>query len=265
MRGLKGNSGWKKWIEGNWKNAGFFMLPAAVVILILFIVSVDKPTDLKSPDPAAGDRTLATQDMADRPGGQQDETGMDVKQTPVPGELKQDEIPELTALIEAYCHAKEDIDPAALNRVFGREEGGAEEQEAMRIQMEKVSLLVDGYDSVICYYMDGPEPDTYVLYPYFEIYYKDAVMAMPCLTWAYAKKDENGQFYMTQDISGGVKSFISDTGGTEAVKALVEQVKEKAAEAVAGDETLMRIYGNNSSYGDSGASMVEIIAPKDAE
>lgn len=268
MKTWKRGTGNKWWPEGEQRVARFLILPVAAIILVLLIIIADNPS--KKMDASVSSEQSSTVQAVTEPA--EPETGgtIEVKQkeitqneiTPdeIP-ELKQDEIPELTALVRSYCQAKTDCEPSELDRVFGRESGSEEEQEAQRSEMERISRMVEGYENITCYHIDGPEPGTYVIYPYFEIQYKDAQMLMPSLTWAYAVQGEDGEFYMTQDISDSVAGYIAGTGQTEAVKALVAQVNESQAEAVAADQVLKQIYDENARNSLGDGSSVEIVAP----
>lgn len=268
MRTWKRGTGNKWWPEGEQRVARFLILPVAAIILVLLIIIADNPS--KKKDASVSSEQSSTVQAVTEPaepesGGtmemkQNEITQNEIKPDEIP-ELKQDEIPELTALVRSYCQAKTDCEPSELDRVFGRESGSEEEQEAWRSEMERISRMVEGYENITCYHIDGPEPGTYVIYPYFEIQYKDAQMLMPSLTWAYAVQGEDGDFYMTQDISDSVAEYIAGTGQTEAVKALVAQVNESQAEAVAADQVLRQIYDENARNSLEGGSSVEIVAP----
>lgn len=263
MRKWKHGTGNKWWPEDEQRVARFLILPVAAIILVLLIIIADNPSK-KEDAPVSTEQSSNVQAVTERvepeTGGTTEVKQDKIEQDEIP-ELKQDEIPELTALVRSYCQAKTDCEPSELNRVFGRENASEEEQEAQRSEMERISRMVEGYENITCYHIDGPEPGTYVIYPYFEIQYKDAQMLMPCLTWAYAVKGEDGDFYMTQDISDSVAAYVAGTGQTEAVKALVAQVNESQEEAVAADQVLKQIYDENARNGLEGGSSVEIVVP----
>lgn len=296
MRNLGRKTGRKKWPEDRERYARFLLIPVAAIILVLLIIIADRPSEKDGQEPVAAQQgveehgmegqgmegqtavgqTAAGQDAEGQSAKGQDAEGQSAAEPAAADgsgadddaaggveigslELVQDGIPELTSLVLSYCHAREDGDPETLARIFGREAGSAEEQEAERAAMERVNRMVDGYENISCYHMAGPEPDTYVIYPYFEIRYQDAETAMPSLTWAYVVKGEDGQFYMTQDIGEAVKEYIAETGKTEAVKALISQVEAGKAEAIAADEALRQIYDGSAM---AGGSQVEIVMPQ---
>lgn len=156
--------------------------------------------------------------------------------------LEQDEVPELTALVQSYCQAKIDSDPEAMERVFGRVGLSGEELDAERVKMEQVRLLVEGYENITCYTVEGAEPGTYVIYPYFDIRYKGAGVLVPSFTWSYAKKDADGKFYMTQEVTDGEAEHIKRVSELEDVKSMSRQAGAQRQEAIAEDPVLQQIY-----------------------
>lgn len=161
--------------------------------------------------------------------------------------LVQDEVPEMSALVHTYCQAREDMDVELLARLYGitglTEEQIAEERE----KLELVHASIRRYENISCYSIEGPEEGSYVIFPYFELKYRDAEVNMPQLTWAYATRNDDGSYCMTQEVSQPVAEYIARIGVRDDVKALIAQVEEAKAEAVASDEKLQSIYGDTES------------------
>lgn len=160
--------------------------------------------------------------------------------------LKQDEVPELLALVRTYCQAKEDCDPELLARLFGKSGLTEEELAAERERMELVKASVKRYENISCYSIEGPEPDSYVIFPYFEICYREAETLMPQLTWGYVTKLDDGSFVMNEEISEDVAAYIARIGEKEDVAAVRAQVAQAQASAIASDEKLKSIYSGES-------------------
>ena len=161
--------------------------------------------------------------------------------------LKQDEMPELTALVQSYCQAKTDCDPEALQQLFGVTDLSEDQIAAEREKMELVKASIKAYKNISCYYIEGAEADSYVIFPYFEIQYRKASNLMPTLTWGYVKKQEDGQYRMVSELSDTEKEYVKTVGERADVKELQNQVKEAAAQAVAGDEVLQQVYAHSGS------------------
>lgn len=161
--------------------------------------------------------------------------------------LKQDEVPELSALVRTYCQAREEQDVELLARLYGISGLSEEEMEEEREKLELVHASIRSYENITCYSIEGPEPDSYVIFPYFELNYREAEVNMPQLTWAYVTKIEDGSYIMTQEISQPVAEYIARIGELEEVKALRNQVEEARAAAIEADGKLKSIYGGEES------------------
>lgn len=222
----------------------FAAIPVVVLILVVVILHSDKkkdtgqteavamtaetgqPVELNEGDPAVDESSAADSS----------------KYT-----LKQEEMPELTALVQSYCQAKTDCDPEALQQLFGVTDLSEDQIAAEREKMELVKASIKAYKNISCYYIEGAEADSYVIFPYFEIQYRKAAKLMPTLTWGYVKKQEDGQYRMVSELSDTEKEYVKAVGERADVKELQDQVKEAAAAAVSEDEVLQQVYTHNGS------------------
>lgn len=222
----------------------FAAIPVVVLILVVVILHSDKkkdagqteavamtaetgqPVELNEGDPAVDESSAADSS----------------KYT-----LKQDEMPELTALVQSYCQAKTDCDPEALQQLFGVTDLSEDQIAAEREKMELVKASIKAYKNISCYYIEGAQADSYVIFPYFEIQYRKAAKLMPTLTWGYVKKQEDGQYRMVSELSDTEKEYVKAVGERADVKELQDQVKEAAAVAVSEDEVLQQVYTHNGS------------------
>ncbi len=240
----------EKWEEGIGRYVKFAAFPVLVIALIVVIMWMDQPRE-EAPEDGS---PVAEQSLEAGGSGAEDEDNsgepLETKPRPVVVDaidisrysLKQDEIGELTELVRAYCKAKEDADPQALAQVFGIPELSEEEAFQETEKMELVKASVKGYENISCYSIEGPEEDSYVVFPYFEIRYRGADILMPQLTWGYAKKNSDGKYYMTQEVSQEVASYIGRIGEKDDVAALIAQVQAAAQAAIDADEKLKNIY-----------------------
>lgn len=202
---------------------------------------------------AGGQESGGSGDRAD--GGEQPDTGTGKAGGDAPDDsaidisqytLKVDEVPELLALVKTYCQAKEDCDPQLMARLFGRGVLTEEEAAEEKAKMELVKASVKRYENISCYSIEGPKPDSYVIFPYFELQYREAETLMPQLTWAYVTKQEDGSYVMQEQISEEVAAYIARIGERDDVAALRAQVAEAQAAAVASDEKLKSVYSGES-------------------
>lgn len=203
-------------------------------------------------DEGPGDQSgqEGNQELAEGKGEGSDGASEDqfVTEDPSSYAFQQDAVLELTGLVQAYCEAKEECDPELLAWVFGIDSWSEEQKNEERAHMELVKASVKGYQNISCYSIQGPEKDSYVIFPYYEIRYRETETLMPAFSWGYARKDESGRYYMVQDIDDRVSSYIRKAGEKPEVKAVMAQILSRQQEAMAADEVLQKIYGTT---GDS--------------
>lgn len=222
----------------------FAAIPVVVLILVVVILHSDKKKD------AGQTETVAMTAETGQPVGlNEGDPAVDESSAADSSKytLKQDEMPELTALVQSYCQAKTDCDPEALQQLFGVTDLSEDQIAAEREKMELVKASIKAYKNISCYYIEGAEADSYVIFPYFEIQYRKAAKLMPTLTWGYVKKQEDGQYRMVSELSDTEKEYVKAVGERADVKELQDQVKEAAAVAVSEDEVLQQVYTHNGS------------------
>ena len=222
----------------------FAAIPVVVLILVVVILHSDKKKDTGQTEAVA-----MTAETGQPVGLNEGDPAVDESSAADSSKytLKQDEMPELTALVQSYCQAKTDCDPEALQQLFGVTDLSEDQIAAEREKMELVKASIKAYKNISCYYIEGAEADSYVIFPYFEIQYRKAAKLMPTLTWGYVKKQEDGQYRMVSELSDIEKEYVKAVGERADVKELQDQVKEAAAVAVSEDEVLQQVYTHNGS------------------
>lgn len=220
------------------------VIPVVVLILVVVILHSDKKKDAGQTEAVA-----MTAETGQPVGLNEGDPAVDESSAADSSKytLKQDEMPELTALVQSYCQAKTDCDPEALQQLFGVTDLSEDQIAAEREKMELVKASIKAYKNISCYYIEGAEADSYVIFPYFEIQYRKAAKLMPTLTWGYVKKQEDGQYRMVSELSDTEKEYVKAVGERADVKELQDQVKEAAAAAVSEDEVLQQVYTHNGS------------------
>lgn len=245
----------------------FAAIPLIVIILIIIILCMDQQEEgqqgqapaISSQDgqtapgepdePADPDGTASHPDAEQSPESyssqaqepQADSQVMEADPSQYP--FQQDAVLELTGLVQAYCEAKEECDPQLLAWVFGIQDWSEEAMNEAKAHMELVKASVKSYENISCYSIQGPEQDSYVIFPYYEIRYRETETLMPAFSWGYAKKDETGRYYMVQETDEAVNDYIRKAGDKPEVKAVMAQILARQQEAIASDEVLQKIYG----------------------
>lgn len=229
--------------DGIRRYARFMVLPLAAVVLLILVRLLDPAPAGEASAESAGQTAAET--AAETLEAAESEAAAPLSESYDPSayELQQDAVPELLALVQSYCEAKEDCDPVLLARVFGVDSMTEEEEAAQREKMELVEASVKGYENISCYSIEGPEPDSYVIFPYFEIRFRETDVRMPQLTWGYARKGADGQYYIEAEADGEIQACIALAGQQEDAARLMEQVKQQQQAAVESDAYLQEIYG----------------------
>lgn len=234
----------------------FAVIPVVVLILVVVILHSDKKKDAGQTEAVAmtaetgqPEAAAMTAETGQPVGLNEGDPAVDESSVADSSKytLKQDEMPELTALVQSYCQAKTDCDPEALQLLFGVTDLSEDQIAAEREKMELVKASIKAYKNISCYYIERAEADSYVIFPYFEIQYRKAAKLMPTLTWGYVKKQEDGQYRMVSELSDTEKEYVKAVGERADVKELQDQVKEAAAVAVSEDEVLQQVYTHNGS------------------
>ena len=222
----------------------FAVIPVVVLILVVVILHSDKKKDAGQTEAVA-----MTAETGQPVGLNEGDPAVDESSVADSSKytLKQDEMPELTALVQSYCQAKTDCDPEALQQLFGVIDLSEDQIAAEREKMELVKASIKAYKNISCYYIEGAQADSYVIFPYFEIQYRKAAKLMPTLTWGYVKKQEDGQYRMVSELADIEKEYVKAVGERADVKELQDQVKEAAAVVVSEDEVLQQVYTHNGS------------------
>lgn len=194
-----------------------------------------------------GQEAGESQDLEE--GGQGEDTGEGAGAAADPSQypLRQDAILELTGLVQSYCQAKEECDPELLAWVFGISDWSEEEKSREQARMELVKASVKKYENISCYSIQGPEPESYVIFPYYEIRYRETETLMPAFSWGYVKKDESGRYYMVQEVDSQVNDYIREVGEKPEVRAVMSQIQARQQEAIAADDVLEKIYGSTGA------------------
>jgi hypothetical protein len=157
-------------------------------------------------------------------------------------ELQKDTDGELFRLVDDYCRAKSESDVDLLLSVFGVTSVGDEERAERKAEMDQTRKFVAGYENIACYYLQGPEQGTYIVYPYFEIRYLNASVAVPCLNVAYAKRGGDGTYYLTYNFNDSLAEYVKKANTMEDVRLLSLQIDKRVEEARQQDAYVRKIY-----------------------
>ena len=251
-----GNRDWQRYLR-------ILALPLIVVILILVIVLTDREpgtgtvstedTEISSeeavtpaeepvseePSEETGDTEMSAEEPSDgdvsaAAAGQEAETADETG-------LKHNEIPEITALMEAYCEAKTDCDAEAMYALYGKTDmTGVEE---LRQRMQYRAKYVQSIENVDCYTLPGMEDNTYVVYVTADIRFQVTETLAPTIMWCYVRMEEDGTYHIVENITAEEAEYAAKAEQSEPVRRLAAQVNDELEVAVSADSRLASAYG----------------------
>ncbi len=102
---------------------------------------------------------------------------------------------------------------------------------------------IDSYSDIECYTKEGPYENTYVVYAYYHMEFKNISTSAPGITRFYVIRDSNtGNVYIHNGVSGDVEKYIEDVTKDEDVQELFQEVNMELEEALASDERLKEFF-----------------------
>ena len=149
--------------------------------------------------------------------------------------LETDAYPAVCELMSQYLKAVESGDSESIkNMVLTLDE-------KQQIRIEKKAEYIESIDNLVCYTKPGPEENSYVVFEYNEIKYKNIDTAAPSLNSFLVKTREDGTLYIyNDDISEAESSYLKGISEQQDVNELLEEVDKKYSTAIGSDENLAR-------------------------
>lgn len=220
-------------------------IPIIVVILILVIVIVDKSPKSKEADADGSTAdTAAVASMTGTDGAEGQEAGTESQteaQAEDPFALSRNEIPEINALMEAYCKAKADCDAETMYELYGKTD--TSDIETLRARMQWRAKYIESFQNIVCYTIPGLEDGSYLVYVSTDIKFRVTDTLAPNLMWCYVTKNQDGNYIIQENVSKDVLTFVAQAEQSEGVRTLAAQVNARLEEAVNSDTKLASAYG----------------------
>lgn len=248
--------------QGNGRLIGLAVIPVVIIVAVILFIVFDRGDREITADPVATSSEAVSLTV------ETDEVEPDNNQYEIDFskfELHNDN-EELTALVQKYCQAHMESNPDLLEEVYNitmRED----EKNEIRTRLELEKKFLEGYENITCYYVEGPEPDSFVIFPYFEMNFKEAELFAPSLTALFVMKNEEGNYYMTDRYMEDERlvDYMNQVCVMEDVILLKKQVDDKLQEAIRQDEALKIIYDTLLSRPESTDTEVIISETQSSE
>ncbi len=148
--------------------------------------------------------------------------------------LKDDQYPEITELVSNYLDAY----------LIQDDEQRMDEFRKCVVDLDDLSSIqrrdyVSGYSDVECYTKDGPYEDTFIVYAYYHITYKNIATSVPNITEFYVmRQGETRNVYIKNKIPDDVRDYISKVSKDADVQNLEKEVQEEYEAARVQDANL---------------------------
>ncbi len=236
---MRNRKPWEKGTMGGFRAQRYLRLlaiPVIVFILILVIVIVDRSPKSKEADATGSTAVESSDDLAPDPSG-----STEPAQPQDPFELKKDEIPEISALMESYCQAKADCDAETMYALYGKTD--MSDVEELRQKMQWRAKYIESFQNVTCYTIPGLDANSYLVYVSTDIKFRVTDTLAPNLMWCYVTKDQDGKFIIMEHVPKDVLSYVAQAEQSEGVRLLAAQVNARLEEAAASDTKLASAYG----------------------
>lgn len=153
-------------------------------------------------------------------------------------EFEVDAHPEVNELVQKYFRAATDGDTNTLLSIC------SELDETEQIRIEKKSDYIEGYDEIKCYSKPGPEANSYILFVYYKVKFKNISTPAPGLTSLYIRTKEDGSLYVYDgELSESVTNYIKAICAQDDVVNLLNEVDKEYGKAADSDEDLTKFMG----------------------
>ena len=154
---------------------------------------------------------------------------------PVPDDiqLEQNAYEEINSFFTKYYTALAEADFDTLTDM------GEEIDDDIKAKRTVRASYTEDYENMSCYTVDGPEDDSYIVFVYYEIKFKNIDTLAPGLSTFFIVKDEDS--YKLKDISGlpdNEKEYITEVASSDDVQELLEQVDALYQKNTEADATL---------------------------
>jgi len=194
-----------------------------IIFIILVVVLSILSSQRKGGDTAKGKDKDKTESSSEAPGSVE---VPDVK-------LEKDAYDNVNSLVEKYFTAMANGDTDTLIGLCPQ----LDEKEQIRIRMK--SEYTEDYQNLVCYTKPGPDENSYIVFAYYEIKFKNIDTLAPGLTSLYLKTDDNGELYVYDgELSEGVREYIREIAAQDDVVDLLNTVDANYSEAADSDDTL---------------------------
>ncbi len=179
-----------------------------------------------------------------------DAIGTDPIEVPEDAKLEQNAYEEVNSFFTNYYQAVAEGDVDTMSDM------GMTLDENDRAKVEVKAGYTEGYQNMSCYTKPGPEDNSYIVFVYYEIKFKNIDTLAPGLSTFYVCKNDDGSLYM-KDISSlpqNMKDYIKSIANQSDVQDLLTQVDTLYQTNTEADATLAAFMTSLQTKSDAAAA-----------
>lgn len=232
----KSNRGGNNFGGGN-NYVKYGILAVGVIAVILLIILLFRGRSNSSTSESTGGAPADT--MA---AGMSGETAGE--EVPAPTMAK-DTNPDVGTLMNSFYTARQTADLSAMSDLVDSTTNLSAQK------LEKMKEYIEAYTGISCYTRDGLQAGEYLVYVYCDVKFLNIETTAPDLQWYYVKTAEDGHLYICTEMSQEENTFAQEQGALPEVRALVQDVNDRLASAMASDAGLDNLVKILNGEGDA--------------
>lgn len=211
-----------------------------VLIIVLAVFSINKKKDA---DKASTEQATEVA---------QDSLGTEPIPVPEGAKLEQNAYEDINSFFNEYYAAVAEGDTDKMAEMGNT----LDEEDKAKLQVK--AGYTEDYENMSCYTKPGPEPDSYIVFVYYEIKYKNIDSLAPGLSTFYLCTNADGSYYL-KDIGSlpqNMKDYITEIANQSDVQNLLAEVDKLYATNTSSDPTLAAFMDSLQTKSESAAAKV---------
>ena len=164
-------------------------------------------------------------------------------QTKIENPLQDEKYPEISDVIKNYLEAYLIQDDAKRIEILAQYVDNLGDMDEGGIAANK---YVDSYSDIECYSKEGPYENTYVVYAYYHMNFKNISTSVPSITRFYVTRDsETGDVFIHNGVSNDeISEYMNRVTKDQDVQDLIAEVNKEYQQALDSDSTLKEFMNN---------------------
>ena len=211
-----------------------------VLVIVLAVFSIHRKDDGGKDKEA----TVAEEEV--------DTLGTEPIPVPENAKLEQNAYEEINSFFNEYYTAVAEGDTDKMAEMGNT----LDEEDKAKIQVK--AGYTEDYENMSCYTKPGPESDSYIVFVYYEIKYKNIDSLAPGLSTFYLCTNSDGSYYL-KDIGSlpqNMKDYITEIANQSDVQNLLAEVDKLYATNTESDPTLAAFMDSLQTKSESAAAKV---------